>query len=455
MLRPEYVFLTLGIVFGLLFLACTPPFQVPDERKHFLRAYQVSEGQLVPVKAESATGGYLPVAIGDAAWTFAKLPSHPNNKTSWREILAASRVRVDNSERAFVPFPNTAVYSPVAYTPQVLGILLGRLLGLSVLGILYLSRLSALVFWLAAVFLAVRTTPIGKWAFVAVSLLPMTVFLAPSISADSFLYAVVALSVACALKYSMLDVDLSTGQVWSIVTLSIALACLKAPYSLLFLVFLLVPISKFRSNRNHLVILSCGLFLCVFLILSWTYLAQSTYSPARVTMPPVSPALQLHNMQSHPMTFLAALGHTYLYLPNLLGIAETTAGRLGWLDVRLPGFILVLAYVALIWSFALIESRLSALGPAFKAIQVGLVALVFFMINVLIYLSWNPVGARIIEGIQGRYFLPLLVAAIPIASMRRRFVFKIGQNTGLYLGAIQLVVLAVSAATIYSRYFRT
>ncbi|NWF75894.1 MAG: DUF2142 domain-containing protein [Nitrospirae bacterium] len=49
-LRPEKVFLIIGILFGLLFLVVTPPFQVGEEPSHFFRAYHVSEFAILASK---------------------------------------------------------------------------------------------------------------------------------------------------------------------------------------------------------------------------------------------------------------------------------------------------------------------------------------------------------------------------------------------------------------------
>src|SRR5512134_828410 len=45
-LRAETVMLLLFFGFGTAFVLVTPPFQVPDEPSHFLRAYALSEGAI-------------------------------------------------------------------------------------------------------------------------------------------------------------------------------------------------------------------------------------------------------------------------------------------------------------------------------------------------------------------------------------------------------------------------
>jgi uncharacterized membrane protein len=37
------------------------------------------------------------------------------------------------------------------------------------------------------------------------------------------------------------------------------------------------------------------------------------------------------------------------------------------------------------------------------------IALSYVLVNLLLYLTWTPVGAGTIQGVQGRYFIPLLL----------------------------------------------
>jgi hypothetical protein len=62
-LQPEKVFLWLGGFFGLLFLFLTPPMQVPDEPAHFLRAWQISEGNLFADREDNRVGGWMPLSL--------------------------------------------------------------------------------------------------------------------------------------------------------------------------------------------------------------------------------------------------------------------------------------------------------------------------------------------------------------------------------------------------------
>ena len=59
-IAPEKIFLILSLVFGLLFVFITPPFQSPDENSHFLKAYSVSKGKFFPEVQNKKLGNYFP-----------------------------------------------------------------------------------------------------------------------------------------------------------------------------------------------------------------------------------------------------------------------------------------------------------------------------------------------------------------------------------------------------------
>jgi hypothetical protein len=46
-IKPHYLFLFFALVWGIVQLLIMPPFQVPDEPAHFLRAWGVSDFQFV------------------------------------------------------------------------------------------------------------------------------------------------------------------------------------------------------------------------------------------------------------------------------------------------------------------------------------------------------------------------------------------------------------------------
>ncbi len=68
--------------------------------------------------------------------------------------------------------------------------------------IIYLARFANLLLYVLIVYSAIKLTPVHKWVFFLLALMPMTLYEAASLSADSFTIAVSFLLIALFLKFS-------------------------------------------------------------------------------------------------------------------------------------------------------------------------------------------------------------------------------------------------------------
>jgi len=117
----------------------------------------------------------------------------------------------------------------------------------------------------------------------------------------------------------------------------------------------------------------------------------------------VGAASQMSSIASHPAAFLIVLARTWNeYSPRYL--AEMI-GKFGWLDTYLPGPLIVVAYALLLYSSLV-------WGPRFTARRRTLIwafaSAAVLLVVVALQLTWNAAGNRIVDGVQGRYFLPIL-----------------------------------------------
>ena len=195
---PEWCFLLVGTLYGLGFTFITPPFQVPDEGHHFMRAFSVSELSIVnEVVRKRLVGASLPESVwATATHTLGDLPFHPERKIDPSLVRSYLSTPLDPANRKFVDFRNTALYSPVPYVPQVIAIWVVRLAGGSPLVMMYAARLLTLAAWLAIMFWAIRICPIYKWLLSTICLIPVSVFVAASMSADAMTNAFATLVTA-------------------------------------------------------------------------------------------------------------------------------------------------------------------------------------------------------------------------------------------------------------------
>lgn len=81
---PQYIFLFLGIIYGTAFLFVIPPFQVPDEYEHYYKAYDISEGNIIPDKLGNKSGIFVPKSVKIATdINYQKWMFHIKNGKKW------------------------------------------------------------------------------------------------------------------------------------------------------------------------------------------------------------------------------------------------------------------------------------------------------------------------------------------------------------------------------------
>ena len=136
-MRPDRFFLLAGLLYGLVFLFATPPFQVPDEPAHFYRAYAVSEGNPSSQRAEGGLGAVLPASLEELGAAYKEeLAFHPERRIAPERILRSLEVPLEPERRRFVDYRTSAQFTLVPYLPQAAGIAAARWLGAPALGLL-------------------------------------------------------------------------------------------------------------------------------------------------------------------------------------------------------------------------------------------------------------------------------------------------------------------------------
>ncbi len=436
--RPEWVYLALALAFGGAFVALTPPFQVPDEEAHFRRAFQLSEGHVFARKEGGATGDDLPRAVEAVYGRFEPIRQHPAERTTAAAIREAAAVALEPSEREFVGFSNTAIHPPLTYLPQALGVFLARLFFPSVLAGFYAGRLLNLLTAAAVTFLAVRITPVGKWAFAVLALTPMALFMAASLSSDALTNALAFLLVAQVLALALGPGERvpfrSVG--WAALSAA-ALGLAKQMYFFLPLSYFLVPARKLGGARRYAAALALVTGAALLAVAGWSLVVREIYSPpdARYGM---DPAEQWRLMRQDPAGFLRVLLGTAQRAPVY---GQEYLGWLGSLDTQLPVW-LYLAEAALLVAVCAAEfGPCSGVTVRQALVAAGVVSLVTSSILVIIHLTWDTVGAPYVV-VQGRYFIPLG----PLAGLALgRFLGGLAPRA---LGGALRVVPAVAASAV-------
>lgn len=286
--KPEYFFVGTAAVFGLIFLFITPPFQTPDEPAHFYRAYEISELNLSRMSDE------VPVAVKQTATACERMKFKSWEKFSQKDMAALKSIQLDSRQRTYVESVNYTL----PYLPQALGISIGKLFSNVPVIYLYWARFFNLITAIFLIFLAIRITPVQKWIFALLGVMPMTVSQMASVSYDAPTIGLSLLLIALILKFTFTGNErLITKSIVTLFILTLLLACTKPPYFLISMAFLIVPVLKAGSMKKYLLI-AAGLLVTGVLVSQFStqvvtgirsLLVQETRAAVAVPSIPASP----------------------------------------------------------------------------------------------------------------------------------------------------------------------
>jgi len=413
-LSPERVFLVFALCWGSILVFLNPPFQVPDEPVHFFKAFQVSEGIFFAEPDGITLGGELPVSLSEFVKCWSKLVVDKHGCVDAGYHTGSLDIPLNPRVTQFTAFPNTGHYSPIPHIPQAAGIFLGRILNLPVIFIFYLGRLFNLIAWTILLFIAIKNIPVYNWLLTLLALMPMTIYLAASLSGDATTIALSFLFISLVLKHTFsIEGEMTRKEYVALLLVAMLLPLAKSAYTSIVLLCLMIPVSKFGSikkyiTKNLILLTLTGLVFIVNSIITSHMLnlidfvmVLKKYSD----LPQINPNAQFEYILTHPLLFLSTVCRSFWIGKNLL--IKSHVGGFGWNLDSLPLIYYYLYYFSLL-AFAVLET-----GKSIKFLwkQKILIFFSFFVgllvFSTLMYMSWGGVGAASFQIIQGRYFIPL------------------------------------------------
>ena len=391
-----YLLLALPCALRLAFV--TVPYDTADEVNHFLRATQIGQGGLLSTKlAGGNAGGALPVGVV-RSYDLDHLVHGPGHDRITRTALAPFKAIHWGRATGLIGFPNTATYGPAMYAPAALGIDLGRLAGLPVLATLRAARAADAVAATSLAATAILITVAGLPFLSLVLMLPMTLSLFGSASQDAMLIASGAFvaawlgrrgSGATAGWFAWLAIGALVG----------AMAMARPPYALLAAIFVILTFGEADRAKGL-----AAAALTMLIAGGWFVFGVATLGVPTRAGGSLLGGAQIHWIMSHEVQAALVVWRTLVDWPDYR--FREVVGVLGWLDIALPERIYRWTAIAMIGTLAMTLWRPGTGAARRLLILLTLVATVL-SIYVALYLSWTMIGAVRIDGVQGRYFIPL------------------------------------------------
>ena len=370
------MFFVLGFTYVFIF----PNGSAPDEKEHFYRAYEISEGSFISKKIDLSdqAGNYLPTGL-----------SAFEDKSA--EI---------GNERTFESFANTALYSPFSYIPQTLGIKVASVFTNNVSNIFTWGRIFNFLICFALCVLALHFMPFAKNLLFVVLMLPVTLQEMACLAPDGLTLSLVMLFTAYVLHICYVKPKMTNGDIIILLVLSVLIALTKIVYLVVLPIIYLIPKSKMQNKAAYvfvpLVAVVCNL---IWLCIASDFLIEFN--------PGVNSSEQLMYILYHPFSYFLALIKSVI--DNGFFVLSSTFGY----------FLAALTLIThpLLWICFLAVFVYQMMIQTSEGIQVKKLHRWFFMaifvagllgIYTALYIQWTPLGKDVVDGVQGRYLLPLL-----------------------------------------------
>ena len=381
------LFSLIVLLLGMVYMFIIPPFSVPDEPTHYRTSYTLSNAIL----SREDEGAVPPDGFTGL-----------NTSVAYQKVLDG--LRSEDGPAYINAGGNNIGFLTVQYIPQALGLSLARVLSLNPMLTFLTGRLANLLFYALCVFLAIKLTPRFALPMGLVSILPISLQQAASFSYDGYLNGLFLIALAISFKAIYEDGPIKGSSIFAVVAVAALLAPAKAVYSIVLLFLFLIPSSRFRSRRVK-VILCVLICLAAFAGACWTYrgyiisIVSGSHEAAGRYYP-------ISSFWENPAGTALVFANTVKEY-GILWLIDAFGSALSTLTLVIP-HALAFGIILVVFASALRTPDDSPVGAANRVAFFAVIAAVLFATMVIMFLEWTPNGYPTIEGIQGRYFTPLI-----------------------------------------------
>ena len=456
------VYLVIASVTGLLVIYLMPPSTAPDENAHFPNILRIGGGSffgdVLQDNGEKLAGDYITVDEINYLNTYSGIYNGTTaQRQNYADVYNMSFLPTNNQQKQFFSSVHASI-NPASYIIPSASVFVAKKIFnvTNPYNLMIWGKIANLLLSVIFIRLAILKTPILKKSMFLLALFPMTIQQCASLSYDApaitGAFLLFAYGMKCALASD--DYRINREDVAAICLSCALIFCSKIAYCPLVLILLAISIKKFGSIKKYIICIGTVILIgIVFYALPSGINNAILSGSGNLVVPFISDqrAYLLSHISSAPAIIVNTVGIFFNFWKNSI------FAQLGWLDTLFPEpfidislvlFCFVAAYE--ICSFGKINWKLrvlSILGPI-----VFLICTIFVM-----YISWTPmdtnsIGGDYATGIQGRYFIPVLLF-IPLAfanPLFEKFKYRkncdvaisyFSVNLGIFFAAMTVVVL--------------
>ena len=416
----EKLFLIVMIPVSICYSLLMIPGMVPDEATHMRLTYSLAS-QIMGVEQDKIT------LRSEEKYIYDRLPTTPNMDSynySYSHFFSGE----DNKNYVTIDVDSANWKQIFGYFPAVLGVIFSRIMHFGATPTIYIARLCNLFFYLWLTYFSIKKIPIGKQLIFMIAILPMCSQQMMSLSYDAVLNASTFFCLAYGLFFVYNSEDVKFDEYIKFLFSAILILSIKsAVYSFVLLIPLLSKFKSLDSNlkieRKQKVILFLSISIFI-LIMNFVSFGNSTTKEAVETAATTKNIISWSGTEgytigwliSHPIDGIILFFRTI----NLKGewyYYSCLGQDLSWFTVKLP------LEIFNVWGILLLVCALkkedNQLDKNMRTLFVIINLIIFFLVLLSMCIYWTPLTFDHIEGVQGRYFIPIVYTILIVANNKK------------------------------------
>lgn len=418
----ETAFLLISLFYFGAFLFLNPPLEVPDEPSHFYSAYNLSQNGL---NGDKNTSIEVPNNID--CLNYAKIQFR-DRVSNLDEVKLCGKE--GNNERVNVMFgvSNRVSKAFIGHSFQALSIRIIDFFTNSPLLIFYIARLGNFVFSFIFLYLAVKIAPKYKKIILFIGLTPMFVQQATSLSYDALVNSISLYFAAYEVNLIVSKRKIKFMDIIVPILFLLIMFTVKIVYVFLAFILLFIPKECFK-NKCQQVLYYCFVILIPLL---GNYLIGNVLLD---TLPVINDTMakNVEYILQNPLLLFPIAIKTFqlngwFYLQGMVGFFDWF--RICLSDFSIACWLIVFGLLILngknILSNGEDKGRKGKLFVSWMAILISIAGIFASM-----YFCWSAYKLDYVDGVQGRYFIPLLIFVSLLCMPKNKKIYF--SNNTLYL----------------------
>lgn len=478
------------LVLGVGFMNVFPAMSAPDEIAHFISAYKLSnimmcekavvsdghvvvrasdiwiedsdnnylydkdasikEGVLIP--KEGSLGKVMGSKLEEATYKQFFKKGWGFNKD---EYISFEGNQYNKAQSLHAPV-NTI---PVVYLSAALGISLARILKFNTVGLIMLGRFANLVMFIIFGMLSIHFLPKNKEFIFLISLLPMTLEQAASFSYDAIMISALMFFVSYVFYIIYEKENFNIKDLLIIAMIAGLILPCKIVYMPMLLILFGIPVRKFALFKDKskniksvisfiisaLVVVS-AFGIAMYLVNKTALISYSTGSNGKLDWAgeeSYTIYYLIHNrLKTVKIFYNTLLLQTEYYHKTMLGF------YLGHVDevIGIPYIVFLIFNIGLLFCICQNDGELLLKRSTKVLTGVGLFFVVF-MVLLSMLIAWTPISAEFIQGVSGRYFIPVL---LPFFLLLKNNIIAVKRDFKRSIIFIFIFINAISLIKIFS-----